>query len=97
MSPDARPDDRRAPLEVLIVEDEPYHMARLCQNLQLDSRLSLAGAFSGGAAALVALAFYSYEHIRILIYSHSSYHSYFQAIRSRVWTSKRLSRLRNAR
>lgn len=56
MSPDARPDARRVPLDVLIVEDEPFHMARLCQNLQLDKSLALAGAFSSGGAALDALA-----------------------------------------
>ncbi len=44
-----------ARLDVLVVDDEPFHLARLCDNLQLDARLHLAGAFSSGGAALARL------------------------------------------
>lgn len=44
-----------ARLSVLVIEDEPFHLARLCDNLRLDARLSLVGAFSAGRPALARL------------------------------------------
>jgi DNA-binding NarL/FixJ family response regulator len=47
---------KQAVLDVLMVEDDPAHMARLCHNLTLDPGLRLAGAFASGRPALAALA-----------------------------------------